>query len=191
VAPSSWRKSGPIYLAQPSETGPIQLAGDNGSSIAFVSAAENLGALESGHASLMVRDSDGVVSVVTPTSWDGDVEDAVISGDGLHIAFTTAATGVVAGVGGGVDQVYVASRPAVGAAWSFELVSVTGDGSPFAARASGSSLATDNWDLTISGDGKRVGWLTASTNAEPAVTSSTDAPWLVLRDRPGGLPRWR
>lgn len=108
---------------------------EDGASVSFVSQARNLGAAPTtpGRAGLFVRDysggAAGPVEMVTPAGLDADVTEAVMSSNGLHIAFVTEASTVVSGSpGDGEAQVYLASRSTVGGSWSFEAVSVSSSG---------------------------------------------------------------
>lgn len=154
----------------------------NGQSVAFLTAAENFGA--DAEASVAVRDGSGEVVLVTPASWTYPVSEAQISADGLHIAFVTDQSGVVGGTVGSGPQVYVASRSAVGGAWTFELVSRD------AAGAAPSVAEGGNRGVSISANGARVAWQSSWAGFEPDLDLyEPGSSALVVRDRQVGVTR--
>lgn len=140
----------------------------------FVSQAPNLGA-ELYTPTLMYRDGQGAVGRVTAPTWTDSVWEAKVSGNGLHIAFIAQAEEADA-------QVYVVSRPSVGAAWGTPMMlSTVAGGAP-------SDPELGNLGVTISFDGGRVAWTTDDLDFEANVTAwATGARALVVWDRAADL----
>jgi Tol biopolymer transport system component len=131
----------------------------DGSRVAFSSYATNLDALDTnGVLDVFVHDrSTGVterISLDSSGNQGGDWSDcASLSSDGRFVAFTSAATNLVAGDTNGADDVFVRDR----AAGTTERVSVDGSGG----EGDGES---DSGDGAISGDGNVVAFSSFATN---------------------------
>jgi len=138
----------------------------DGSVVVFLSTASSLGA-DPDVRTLLFRDGDDEVGVVTPATWTAEVYEAQISGNGLHVAF-------VAQDGESDPQVFRSSRTVVGGAWSEPtLISTVAGGLP---SDSGSGPGDGNRNVSISGDGTRVSWTSDVVGLEPGMTvdNSTD-----------------
>ncbi len=139
---------------------------DDGSSVVFVSRASNLGVgpTDAGLSGLFVRES-GVVEMVTPAGIDGDVHDAMISGDGTTIVFTSEATNLVSGetIPAGSRLVYLATRD--GSSWDIELISRNSDGSP----ASDGEDPAEAYAVTIDDTASRAAWYIDAEDLDPAL----------------------
>jgi len=137
---------------------------DDGNRIGFLSGAENLVADDdNGHQDMFVRDvADGTTTRVSLTSTGAQQENggcnetAVISANGLTVAFASSADNLVPGDNNGLTDVFVRE---IGST-SLEIVSV----------ATGSTtFITDGFTSfpTISPDGRYVGFWSRSTQLDP------------------------
>lgn len=148
------------------------VSGD-GSTVVFVSQAVNLGA-DVDTPTLMFRDGDDSVDRVTSSGWTDAVLEAQVSADGLHIAF-------IAQADEADPQVYVVSRTAVGQPWGTPLLLSTVGGNP---SETGDGPDDVNRDVSISGDGGRVAWISGITSFESGITKYSElASVLVVWDR--------
>ncbi len=138
----------------------------DGSTVIFVSTAANLGAdLEV--PDLMFRDGEAPVARVMPSTWEGEILEAQVSGNGLHIAF-------VARPETGGPQVYVVSRSSVGSAWGAPVMISLVDGLP---SETDSPIA--NSGVSISADGGRVAWVSDNDDFEEDVEATGNSVLVV------------
>jgi Tol biopolymer transport system component len=146
------------------------ISGD-GRFVLFESKARNLpGALKDGQDQIYLRDlQQGTLRLVSKTTdglpADADSEDSVISRDGRFLGFESQATNLPGGLGD-ADQVYVRDR-------------VTNETILVSQNTAGSPADANSEDVTVSADGRFVGFESAATNLPGA------GPWrqVYLRDR--------
>lgn len=162
----------------------------DGDEVAFVSEARNLGAAptDPNVAGLFLWSGPTGVEMVTPANMNGDVTEAMVSGDGNRIVFVSRATNlpVPETIPCCRTQVFVATRGG-GGSWSFELAS----------RSTAGAVATDggqetyHFGATIDRAGERVAFLTGGDNLESGVSgpSLSTSPTLVVRDLDLGVTR--
>jgi Tol biopolymer transport system component len=129
----------------------------DGRTVVYSSTATTLVTGDSnGVSDIFLRDlAAGVTARVSVSSAgvqaNGGSVDASVSGDGIDVAFTSAATNLVAGDANGVDDIFLRDREA----GTTTLVSVSGAG----VQGNGASL-----DASISGDGRYVVFESAASN---------------------------
>ena len=150
---------------------------DDGTVVAFTSNAFELIASDAnGVADVFVRDlAAGVTTRVSVTSTGGEADQAsgapAISGDGRVVAFTSAASNLVAGDSNDVTDVFVHVR----ATGVTERASVTSTGVELPSASSAPRL---------SGDGRFVAFLSAASAEAPSATKA----W--VRDRQAITTTW-
>jgi hypothetical protein len=145
---------------------------DDGNLIAFTSSAFDLAPNDAnGATDVFVRDVAAGTTTrvsVSITGNDGDLgsSEAVISGDGRHVAFSSAATNLIAGDGNNLRDIFV--RDLVAGTTVRASVSSTG--------AEANALCSAEW---LSRDGRFVSFLSRASNlVSPATTTNQ----LYLRD---------
>jgi hypothetical protein len=120
--------------------------------------------LQLGHTTRVSLSSAGVPA-------DGDCRYPSMSGDGRFVAFTSNASNLVPGGGGGVNQVYVRDL-------------LTGQTSLASAANDGSIGDAYSWVPTISGDGRYVAFFSTASNFIPGAVASGQQ--IFLRDLRAG-----
>lgn len=149
----------------------------DGRYVAFRSLAKNLVAGDSNHkGDIFVHDrATGTTSLVSVagdgTQGNGHALDPSISADGTVVAFTSAASTLVAGDTNGVDDVFVRDL----AAGTTVRVSVASDGT----QANGASE-----DSELSADGSTVAFLSAASTLVAGDTNAVDD--IFVHDRTAG-----
>jgi hypothetical protein len=139
---------------------------DDGNLVAFASTAFDLvGNDANGASDIFVRDiAAGTTTRVSVASTGGEADlastEPAISGDGRFIAFTSAATNLVAGDANAVSDIFVRDR----SAGTTTRVSVASTGGEANKGSTGASLSRD---------GRFVSFLTSSTNLVAGVTGTT------------------
>ena len=149
----------------------------DGGTVVYSSTATTLAAGDSnGVSDIFLRDlaldATARVSVSSAgVQGNGASVDASVSGDGLDVAFTSAATNLVAGDVNGVDDIFLRDR----VAGTTTLVSVSSAG----VQGNGASL-----DASISGDGRYVVFESAASNLVAGDSNGVDD--VFLRDTVAG-----
>jgi RHS repeat-associated protein len=163
---------------------------DDGSVVAFSSAARNLSAAPTASVAGLFVAEEGTggqleVEMVTPASLNGNVWDPMVSGDGDRIVFVSDASGLVTGVSPPAfgSLVYVATRGT--GSWSFEVASKSTSGALASANGDGVWIEQP----TIDADGDRVAFTTTADNLDPTVSMPAEGPVVVVRDLSAGTTR--